>query len=59
MQIQRKCAACKVTSQSIGRKRDYNIKLNHGKYNKQAAETYKNILIALHKTDATCTFKKQ
>lgn len=46
-----------MTSQYIGRKLDYNIKFNHGKYKKQAAETYKNILITLHKTDATCTFK--
>lgn len=48
-----------MTSQNIGRKGDHNIKLNHGKYNKQAAETYKNILISLHKPDATCIFKKQ
>lgn len=48
-----------MTSQYIGRKVDHNIKLNYGKYKKQAAETYKNVVITLHKTDATCTFKKQ
>lgn len=57
--MQRKCAACRLTSQYIAKKDDHNIKLNHGNYKKQAAETYKNILTTLYKTDATCTFKKQ
>lgn len=57
--MQRKCAACRLTSQYIVKKDDHNIKLNHGNYEKQAAETYKNILTTLYKTDATCTFKKQ